>query len=121
MDLDEVASTLTAKLRQRPEITRAPLTWQDASPFYDTPLEVRRAAVSQPASLGVRLYEDTTEGKLVFYSAGWADREFWDGRVANEYVSEGPGYDEGGLTLDEWAGVVGRLLSMFPGDLKHHG
>lgn len=112
IDLDQAAGEITSRL---PVWTAAgllpgPITWRDAVASWPQRLEVDRAVVTAPDSVGVFVQsaDERNAVNIVLYRGGWADLE---GLLANdEITTECPKVtspEEFGAVLDT---IIARIL-----------
>ena len=114
IDLDEAFRVLSSKMarwRQR-GIEVAAVTWRDIGEPWPYPFKESRADVVKADSLGVALRKGEQEGRLVLFSGGWADLEYWSGSADDQVLDEAPGWDDW-LTLDNYDRLLDRFAGLF--------
>ncbi|MET9031054.1 hypothetical protein ABZW96_36460 [Nocardia sp. NPDC004168] len=89
VDLDQAAAEITSRLPAwtASGLLPGPLTWRDATAPWPQPLEIERALITHPDSVGVRI-QGTDEWnvlEIVLFRGGWADLDaLANGEVATE-------------------------------------
>lgn len=77
IDLDRAAAEITARLPAWTArgLRRSSITWRDRSAAWPRPLETDRALVTDPDSVGVRIYsaDESNVVSIVLFRGGWVD------------------------------------------------
>jgi hypothetical protein len=114
IDLEEAARVLSAKLAgwRQSGIQVGAITWRDVGEPWPYPLKGNRAEVIDADSLGIALSKGKQEGRLVLFTGGWADLEYWSGSPEDGILTEAPGWDDW-LTVADYNRLLDRFAGLF--------
>jgi hypothetical protein len=87
-------------------------TWRDVGVPWPYPLNADRSEVADADSVGVEIRKEGQEGRLVIFLGGWADLEYWSGRLSDEPVIEAPGADNP-MTFSDVEQLLEHFASLF--------
>ncbi|HEX4454664.1 MAG TPA: hypothetical protein VH143_27580 [Kofleriaceae bacterium] len=114
VDLDGAALEITRRADRWREsgMTLGNVTWRDQADGWPPQLKTNRGDVRDADSIGIRCTKGDREGSLVLFKGGWCDLEYWSGDIADEPLTEAPGYNDW-LTVESYGALLDRFFGLF--------